>query len=267
MIVLACLPPARLDRLRAAINGPHPLHAVADWHQAAVHVRGQPVDVLVVDPAFGAGEPDPAPIMALRARFRSLPFVVYTSLEPATVSALALLGRAGFQEVVLEGIDDDPWRLREVLTSQPGVALAVRLLERLEPALRQVPAEVARAVERVIHTPAAFTGVPDLAAAADVSRRTIYRECERAHLASPREIIAAARVLRAYAFLRDSDLPIEEVAESLRFASVHHLTNAMRWACGMTTARARERIAPDELIGLLVERLLPTPGAAPAGQP
>lgn len=265
MIVLACLPAGRLERLRAAINGPHPLYAAADWEQAAIHVRGQRVDVLVVDPSFGSGEPDPAPIMALRVRFRSLPFVIYSSLHASTAPALALLGRAGFQDVVLEGIDDDPWRLREMLTSQPGVSLAAQLLERLEPALREVPEELARAVERVIHTPAAFTGVPDLAAAADVSRRTIYRECERAHLASPREIIAAARVLRAYAFLRTSDQTIEEVAASLRFSSVHHLTNAMRWACGMTTARARERIAPDELIDLLVERLLPTAGAASTG--
>ena len=32
----------------------------------------------------------------------------------------------------------------------------------------------------------AFDGVPDLAVAAHVSRRTIYRECERAAIASPR---------------------------------------------------------------------------------
>ena len=118
-----------------------------------------------------------------------------------------------------------------------------------------------RAFERVIHTPAAFHGVPDLAAAANVSRRTIYRECERAELASPREIIAAARVLRAYAFLRESDYAIEDVAEHLRFSSPHHLTKTMRWACGMTTARARDRITPDDFIALLAARLMPENGA------
>jgi transcriptional regulator GlxA family with amidase domain len=105
--------------------------------------------------------------------------------------------------------------------------------------------------------------VPDLAAAANVSRRTIYRECERANLASPRELIAGARVLRAYAFLRESDYSIEDVAEHLRFSSPHHLTKTMRWACGMTTARARDRIAPEEFVSLLCERLLPMPNAKP----
>lgn len=267
MIVLACLPPARLERLRAAINGPHPLQAAVDWQEVVPFVREHPVDVLVADPAFSAGEPDPAPIMAIRARFRSLPFVIYSALDASTAGALAVLGRAGFDEVILEGIDDAPWRLLAVLESQPGVALAAQLLERIQPALQQVPAEVARAVERVIHTPAAFRGVPDLAAAAEVSRRTIYREFERAQLASPREIIAASRALRAYAFLRESDRAIEDVAAALRFSSAHHLTKTMRWACGMTTARVRDRVAPEELIDRLVERIVRAPGKAPFASP
>ena len=115
----------------------------------------------------------------------------------------------------------------------------------------------------MVHTPAAFKGVPDLAAAAHVSRRTIYRECERAELASPREIIAAARVLRAYAFLRESDYSIEDVAEHLRFSSPHHLTKTMRWACGMTTARARDRLIPEEFVALLAQRLMPGSAFAP----
>lgn len=263
MIILACLPPARLERLRAVAGGAHGIQTAADWHDAMRSIRESPVDVFVGDPSFNATEPDPAPLLALRARFRSLPFVVYSSLDASTASALAELGRAGFEEVVLEGVDDEAWRLLDVLEKQPGVALAARLLDRIQPALQQVPLEVARAVERVIHTPAAFRGVPDLAAAASVSRRTIYREFERAHLASPREIIAASRALRAYAFLRESDRAIDEVAAALRFSSAHHLTKTMRWACGMTTARVREHIGPEELIDRLVERIVPAPGSAP----
>lgn len=262
MIVLACLPPARLERLRAAVDGPHPVRTVGDWLEAERFVRQHPVDVLIADPAFNAVEPDPASIMALRARFRSLPFIIYSAFDATTANALAALGRAGFEEVVLEGIDDEPWRLLELLGSQPGVALAARLLARIQPALQHVPEEIARAVERVIHTPAAFRGVPDLAEAADVSRRTIYREFERAKLGSPREVIAASRALRAYAFLRESDRAIEEVAAALRFSSTHHLTKTMLWACGMTTARARELVAPDELIERLFERIVPAHGGA-----
>ena len=71
-------------------------------------------------------------------------------------------------------------------------------------------------------------------------------------------------MLRAYAFLRESDYAIEDVAEHLRFSSPHHLTKTMRWACGMTTARARDRISPDDFVSLLAERLMPeTTGSTP----
>ncbi len=265
MIVAACVEPPKLARLRGAMGDQHRLHIALDWEHASSIIRRQPIDVLVVDPSFGSeGQPRTEPIQSLREAFRSVPLVVYSVLAAQTLRPLIELGQNGLEQLVLYGVDDDPRQLRRVLERQPGVALAERLSEALEPRLRTLPADVARAIDRVIHTPAAFKGVPDLAAAAKVSRRTIYRECERAELASPREIIAAARVLRAYAFLRESDYAIEDVAFHLRFSSPHHLTKTMRWACGMTTARARDRIAPDDFLAGLIERLLsPSHGADP----
>jgi AraC-like DNA-binding protein len=263
VIVAACVEPQKLARLRGAVGETHRLHVALDWDHANSIVRRQPVDVLVVDPHFGsATEASTSAIKSLRSEFRSVPFIVYSALASQTLRPLIELGREGMEQLVLYGIDDDPRHLRKILERQPGVALAEQLVKRVQPRLRSMPPEVGRAIERVIHTPAAFKGVPDLAAAANVSRRTIYRECERAELASPREVIAAARVLRAYAFLRESDYAIEDVAEHLRFSSPHHLTKTMRWACGMTTARARDRIAPDDFIDFLAKRLMPEPGTA-----
>lgn len=257
MIVAACVEAPKLARLRGAMGEHHRLHVALDWEHASSIIRRQPVDVLVVDPNFGsATEAQTAPIRSLRDAFRSVPCIVYSVLAAQTLRPLIELGQSGMEQLVLYGVDDDPRQLRRVLERQPGVALAERLVAALEPRLRTLPADVARAIERVVHTPAAFKGVPDLAAAAKVSRRTIYRECARAELASPREIIAGARVLRAYAFLRESEYAIEDVAEHLRFSSPHHLTKTMRWACGMTTARARDRIAPDDFLAGLTERLL-----------
>jgi AraC-like DNA-binding protein len=258
MIVAACVEPPKLARLRGAVGESHRLHVALDWEHADSIIRRQPVDVLVVDPQFGSAEPRTESIRSLRSQYRSVPFVVYSVLAAQTLKPLIELGRDGMEQLVLYGVDDDPRHLRRMLERQPGVALATKLIARLRPRLRELPADVTRAIERVIHTPAAFRGVPDLAAAANVSRRTIYRECERAALASPRELIAGARVLRAYAFLRESDYAIEDVAEHLRFSSPHHLTKTMRWASGLTTARARDRITPDDFVGLLAERLMPS---------
>ena len=80
MIVLACLPPARLERLRAALPAPHLVHEAADWEHAASLVRRCAVDVVVADPAFGGGRTDAAPLVAIRARYPSMPFVIFSAL-------------------------------------------------------------------------------------------------------------------------------------------------------------------------------------------
>lgn len=252
MNVAALLPADRLERLRLALPTPDRLVMATDWAHLRSLLHREAIDVCVVDPVM-----DGAPLLEMRAAFPSMPFVVYTALAPRTAAVIAALGHAGVESLVLHDVDDDVASLRATLTAQPGVGLAALLLERLGPGLRLMPPDVARAIERAFRTPSAFRNVPDLAAAAGVSRRTIYRECERAQLASPREILAASRVLRAYALLRESDHAIEEVAETMRFSSAHHLTKTMRWATGLTTARARERIAPEMMVTLLAERLMP----------
>ena len=258
MNVAACLDATRLGRLRAALAAEHRLHVALDWEHAHSILRREPVDVLVVDPIADRGTAAIVPIDALHEAFPSVPVVMYTALVPAAYAAIADLGRRGFDTLVVHDVDDSPAQLLRVLGRQPGVARSAELLARLEPALRGLPADVAAAITRVVHTPAAFEGVADLASAAKVSRRTIYRECERAQLASPRELIAAARALRAYALLRETPLGIEDVAAALRFSSPHHLTKTMRWACGLTTARARDRMPPTEFLDALVARLRPT---------
>lgn len=259
MNILACVPTAPLARLRAVCGGAHRVYAALDWEDVAGSMTRHPVDIIVVDPRFG-GPPESsvAPILELRRRYPSTPFVLYTGLDAAALPSVVALGRAGIERLVIVDVDDEPKHLCAIFERQPGARLSDALAKALAPRLEQLPPDVATAVERVIHTPSAFDSVPDLAAAAKVSRRTIYRECERAALASPRELLAASRALRAYALLRDGNMSIEDAAEALRFSSPHHLTKTMRWACGMTTARARARIAPDDFVQMVVAKAAPS---------
>lgn len=259
MNILACLPPDALARLRAAVADVHRVHVALNWEHASSIIQRHPVDVVVVDLACHDDQAiSIASLGELRREYPSLPVVLHSALDAGAIAFVAAAGHSGVESLIVAGVDDDPSSFRAILERQPGVQLAAALESALAPQLHVLPSDVARAVQRVLHTPAAFKGVPDLAAAANVSRRTIYRECERAGLASPREIIAAARVLRAYAFLRECDHSIEDVAEALRFSSPHHLTKTMRWACGLTTARARDRVNPTDFVALLAARLVPT---------
>lgn len=258
MNVTACVDATRLGRLRAALAERHRLHVALDWSHADHILRHEPVDVLVVDPMVQPDAPSDAAIAALREAHPSVPTVLYSALAPAACARLAEVGRGGVETLILHDVDDAPAELLRVLERQPGVALSDALLAQLAPRLDAMPERVARAITRVVHTPSAFRDVPDMAAAAGISRRTLYRDCERANLASPRELIAAARVLRAYALLRDGGFAIEDTATALRYSSPHHLAKAMRWACGATTARARAQVPPAAFVARLAARLMPT---------
>lgn len=268
MHVAACVQPQKLARLRGAAGSDHAVHAALDWAHADSIIKRQPVDVLVVDPQFdGPAAPRTDRIRAVRHRYGALPMVVYSTLSAQTMRSLVELGTEGLGQIVLFGLDDDPRHLRQVLELQPGILLSERMLGTIRPRLNHTPAPVAGAIERAIRNPTVFRHVGDLAGAAGVPRRSFYRHLERAGLASPREILAAARVLRAYALLRIPGYSLEMAASRVKFSDVDALTDAMKAITGVTPGRARLRLAPDEFIQLLTERLVHRPAPVTTPEP
>lgn len=261
MHVAACVQPQKLARLRGAAGTTHAVHAALDWAHADSIIKRQPVDVLVVDPQFeGADIPRTDRIRAAKRRYGALPMVVYSTLSAQTMRSLVELGTEGLGQIVLYGLDDDPRHLRQLLELQPGVLLSEQLIDGIRHRLNYTPSPVAQAVERAIRNPAAYQNVGEIAGAAGVPRRSFYRHLERVGLASPREILAAARVLRAYALLRVPSYSLELAASQLRFSDVDSMAETMKAMAGLTPGRARARVAPDEFIRLLATRLVQGPG-------
>jgi AraC-like DNA-binding protein len=256
MHVAACVQPQKLARLRGAAGSAHAVHAALDWAHADSIIKRQPVDVLVVDPQFdGADLPRTDRIRAARHRYRALPMVVYSTLSAQTMRSLVELGTEGLGQIILYGLDDDPRHLRQMLELQPGILLSEQLIGGLRSRLNYTPTPVAAAVERAIRNPAAYSSVGEMSAAAGVPRRSFYRHMERAGLASPREVLAGARVLRAYALLRVPGNSLDMVADQLRFSDVDGMAETMKSLVGITPGRARARVATDEFVRLVTERL------------
>lgn len=260
MHVAACVQAVKLARLRGAAGEDHAVHAALDWAHADSIIRRQPVDVLVVDPQFG----EPAGIERIRAarqRYGALPMVVYSALTAQTMRSLVELGAEGMGQIVLYGLDDDPQHLRSMLELQPGILLSEQLLAAIGRGIRRVPARVAAVIERAIRNPTLFRSVGDLTAGSGVPRRSLYRHFERAGLASPREFLAGARSLRAYALLRIPGHSLELTATRLRFSDVDAMAEAMKSVIGMTPGRARNMVAPEDFVRVLAGHLLRDPAA------
>ena len=121
--------------------------------------------------------------------------------------------------------------------------------------LGTVPAELARAVERLFQAPQQFKDVNDLAKAAGMNRRALDRWLKRAGIASARMLVLGARLLRAYFYMQDPGRSLDEVIERLGYGSSRLFARQVRAATGLTPTALRHSIVPDEFVTLLTARL------------
>jgi CheY-like chemotaxis protein len=153
-------------------------------------VQHQATDVVVADPAAD-GTVQVEALENLRRQFPSLPVVVYTSLAPAGIKAIVRLAKSGVEHVVLNRFDDEPGRFLELLEGIPAYALGEQMLQELAGSLSNLPVTVVRAIDQLFRSPGDFKNAQDLAAAAGMNLRTLYRNLEPAGLFSARLCILA----------------------------------------------------------------------------
>ena len=262
MDVLAYLPPLQLAHLRAVVGerGPHRIHVARGWAEVEGILRREAVDVAVLDPV-AAGTVEAAPIVAVTRRFRSLPVVMYTALSPGSLKGILALAREGLTELVLHRFDDDPGRFRELLERLASNALAEALIVRLQPRLAMLPIGLADAVTECFRHPGRYGVAEDLARRGAASRRTLYRALDAAGLGSPSRVVKGARLLRAYAYLRDAGYSLEDVSRKCGFGSRQRFARQVRLVAGMQPRELRRRVTPEGFVTMLAAHLGEPAGA------
>jgi AraC-like DNA-binding protein len=250
--VVAHLPRQLLSHLTIVLGSQHSLAAVSRWEELRATVQQRVTDVLVVDPVAD-GNVRTDVIEELHRLYPSLPIVIYTALSATSMRAIVQLGRAGLEHVVLNRFDDDRGHFLELLERIPGQALSDQMLQSLQPELARLPVPMVRAVEQLFRSPARFKNTQDLSAAAGTILRTLYRQLEMAGIHSPRLLVASARLLRAYALLRDPGRQIKEVAAKVGYHSQYQLTQHMRTLTGHTPRAVRTYVEPEQFVLLLAE--------------
>jgi len=259
--VVAFLPRQLLAHLKVVLGPDHSLTSVTGWTELHSVVTHRNVEIIVADPAAGgtagraSSEGDLDELVDLRRHFPSLPIVVYTSLAPAGMKAIVRLARLGVEHVVLHRFDDEPRRFLELLESIPADTLTDRMLHELAGALALLPVTVVRAVDQLFRSPTRFKNAQDLADAAGMNLRTLYRNLEPAGIYSARVLVVSARVLRAYAFLQDPGRSIKDVAAKAGYHSPWQLSQQLRELTGRTAEQVRREVNQDVLVALLAEQV------------
>jgi AraC-like DNA-binding protein len=259
--VVAHLPPALLGHLRRVLGDRHTLWPVNGWADLAHAVRRQPADVAVLDPVAD-GTVRIEEIVDLVRRHPSLPILVYTALSPQTMRAIVELSRHGLQQVLLYRFDDEPRRLLDALEQQPSMTLSTALMDRLARPLALLPVALGREVERMYRQPREYGDASDLARAAGMPRRTMYRVLDGAGLLSPGMLVRSARLLRAYAYLGDSGNSVEDVVVKLGYSSRQLFIRHVRDAFGAVPSELRRRLTPAQCVERLATLLCGAPPEA-----
>jgi AraC-like DNA-binding protein len=211
-------------------------------------------DIVVADRA-PSGRVEVDALESLRREYPSLPIVLYTSLAPATIKAIVALAKCGVEHVVLNRFDDEPGRFLELIEGIPAFSLGDRMLQELAGPLSCLPVVVVRAVDQLFRSPLRFKNVQDLAEAAGMNHRTLYRNLEPAGIFSARALVVSARLLRAYAYLQDPGRSAKDVAAKAGYHSPWQLAQQIRELTGFTTEQVRREVDSDAFVTMLAEQV------------
>lgn len=241
-IVLVGLPPADVERVRAALRG---VDVVPLEQRLSDAARAQCL-CGIVDPAFLA-EVDPSSRWVELPGKRQIPWVFLTDASPKGFrSALSASHVTPFR-LLLRGVDDDPASLVAAVTDAPPFAHAQQLRKALGDRLASLSGPLRAACERLIFRPQEFFDASDFAREALLSRRHLDRTLREHGLGTAKLFVIGARVWQSYRLIATEGQSIRRAAALLGYADgkslARHVRAVLRQEASlMRDAGARERV-------------------------
>ena len=195
MRILTKLEPFMAARVTHAPGRHNATRDATTWHEYEAALQANLFDVCVVDPAapFG-GSPLEQAVVALRAS-SGLPLVIYTKTSSLT-SCLPIAQELRVR-LVLFGLDDGVEALHRVIDQAARGGLLQPILARVEVATDGHEA-LGNVIRLLFTEPERVRSVADLVRHSGMSRRRLFRECERTSLSEPLTLVRAAQAAFAY---------------------------------------------------------------------
>jgi AraC-like DNA-binding protein len=251
LTIAALLPPRLLTQVRHALAGEREVLAAESWHDLERLIKKTPLRAVIIDPET-QGVVDSAAVVRLLTRYPSLPIIAYVTLGPATFSGIAHLSRLGLEHVILHRFDDSVERFRRTVDSVGADPLVRRVLDAMRPSLGRLPLPLAMSVQLMFDEPQRFVTALDLSSASGMPNVRMYQTLTESELTSPKNLLIAARSLRAFSYLRDPGYSVSDVSIKLGYLHPRILGNHTLKVFGLKPARARRRMSEAEA----VERVL-----------
>lgn len=257
--VLTLVPPDAVDRLAAALQSVATLHPARDVGQLLGDLSLLAPAALFVDPRLIP--PNYVQPFNLAVRRSGVPLLVHTALTSSAMRAMLAIAPAAAREVLIRDADDDALSVRRAFERLTRDTLGGHVLARLAPALQLMPERLRDAVTALFVQPEPLDTPDRLAARAGMARRTLDRWVARSGIVSVRLLVAAPKLVLAYAQLRDGDASVGSVAARVGYASARSLEQQCEALLGMRPLVLRDEVGAEAFVERLAGGLLAEPGA------
>jgi AraC-like DNA-binding protein len=253
--VATVLLPMERSRVDAAGSGCFAVVHRDSIPEAVRIVRERPVDAVLVS-VHRCG-PDQVEVLGHLVReFPGIPTVALVSQhDPSSTEMLLRLGASGVRQVVDVTTPSGWSRLRQVV-GQPATRAVARIQGPILEALAGAPADTRLFVEAMIRLAPDTPTVTTLAQKLYVRPSTLMSRFARAGLPSPKNYLAAVRLLHASYLFEAAGLSVADVSYRLEYSSPQSFGRHLRAMLGVTALEFRHRFPFPVAIKRFVELLL-----------
>ena len=254
--VAAVLMPGERPRVDAAGNGCFAVVHRDSVRDAVRVVRERSVDAVLVS-VHRCGPEQVEVLEHLVREFPGIPTVALVSQHDSGSSEMLLrLGASGVRQVV-DVTSPAGWsRLRQVV-GQPATRAVARIQVPILESLAEAPPDGRLFVEAMIRLAADTPTVTLLAQRLHVRPSTLMSRFARAGLPSPKNYLAAIRLLHAAYLFESAGLSVADVAYRLEYSSPQSFGRHLRAMLGVTALEFRRRfpfpVALERFVGLMIE--------------
>jgi AraC-like DNA-binding protein len=254
--VAAVLLPGERPRVDAAGSGCFAVLHRDTIPDAVRVVRERSVDAVLVS-VHRCGPEQMEAVGHLVREFPGIPTVALLSQhDPGSTETLLRLGASGVRQVV-DVTSPSGWNRLRMVVGQPATRAVSRIQGPILKALEHAPPDTRLFIEAMIRLAPDTPTVTALAERLYVRPSTLMSRFARAGLPSPKNYLAAIRLLHAAHLFQTAGLSVADVAYRLEYSSPQSFGRHLRAMLGVTALEFRRRfpfpLALERFVELMIE--------------
>lgn len=241
--------------VHAALEGHGTIDVVLDVHQLLAELAFPRDECVVLDPALISPAAAENVVMCLSEFPRSV--VAYSSVTTSALESAIILAQGTAARFVFRGTPNERSALQRALLLTPNSELASALLTALTPYIDRLPRSLRERIASMLRSGDGPASSDALAAASNITRRSLDRRIPDAGLVSARAIIEAAHVAWAYRSITASTVPLTRIAAMLGYTSSRTMDQQLQRLMDITSSKLREQPLPiAEATSRLMQHLM-----------